>query len=114
MNRTRLLDLALLTRLDQGDTDGQALYEHLQFKDAELIRQMSLLYPRLHHLTAEHLIERTGETVATGASPRYVYRITPAGRRALEPLQAALEAELAQNSRRLKLFGLARPQGAGQ
>ena len=86
------LDLLILRTLLFGTNHGHAIAKHIQRSSEELLQvETGSLYPALHRLEAQGLIDATWELSEKGKRARY-YRLTPRGRKQLAAEQSKWEA----------------------
>lgn len=77
------LDLLILKTLALGSQHGWAISERIQQVSNDALRiQQGSLYPALHRLERGGLVESSWS--AGGGRRRRIYRLTPAGRRAVK------------------------------
>ena len=77
------LDLLILRTLLFGANHGHAIAKHIQRTSEELLQvETGSLYPALHRLEAQGLIDAAWELSDKGKKAKY-YRLTAAGRRRL-------------------------------
>ena len=77
------LDLLILRTLLFGANHGHAIAKHIQRTSEELLQvETGSLYPALHRLEAQGLIDAAWELSDKGKKAKY-YRLTPIGRREL-------------------------------
>jgi len=73
-----VLELSLLSLLDDGPQYGLQLLENLKLK-AGLELSEGTLYPLLHRLEKQGLIISEWQIEATASHPRKYYKLTPSG-----------------------------------
>ena len=74
----------MLSILDHGESYGYAIIQRIHdLSEGELTWTDGTLYPVLHRLEAEGLINATWRASEVGRRRKY-YQLTPAGQRALE------------------------------
>jgi PadR family transcriptional regulator, regulatory protein PadR len=75
------LDLLILSRLSRGPTHGFGIAEYLHEVSDEVLRiEEGSLYPALHRLEAQDLIESEWGLSDNNRRARF-YKLTPAGRK---------------------------------
>jgi transcriptional regulator len=86
------LDLLILRTLLFGTNHGHAIAKHIQRTSEELLQvETGSLYPALHRLEAQGLIDATWELSEKGKKAKY-YRLTAKGRKHLTAERSRWEA----------------------
>jgi transcriptional regulator len=82
------LDLLILRSLIFGDAHGHAISKHIQRTSDELLQvETGSLYPALHRLEKQGLIDSRWETSDKGKRAKY-YRLTAEGKKRLAAEQS--------------------------
>ena len=86
------LDLLILRTLLFGTNHGHAIAKHIQRTSEDLLQvETGSLYPALHRLEAQGLIDATWELSEKGKKAKY-YRLTAKGRKHLTAERSRWEA----------------------
>ena len=86
------LDLLILRTLLFGTNHGHAIAKHIQRTSEDLLQvETGSLYPALHRLEAQGLIDATWELSEKGKKAKY-YRLTTTGRKHLTAERSRWEA----------------------
>jgi transcriptional regulator len=93
------LDMLILRTLQSGEQHGYGISQAIRSQSAEVLQvETGSLYPALHRLEQQALIEAEWRQTETGRDAKF-YRLTRAGR-------AALKAETAQWDRLSTAVGM--------
>lgn len=92
------LELLILRTLLYGPTHGHAIAKHIQRTSDELTIETGSLYPALHRLEAQGLVQASWQLSDKGKRARY-YKLTAAGRKHLTAEQSRWERFVAAMGR---------------
>ena len=95
------LDILILRTLLYGPTHGHAIAKHIRQTSDELTIETGSLYPALHRLEAQGLVQASWQLSDKGKRAKF-YKLTPAGRRHLTAEQTRWERFVAAMSRVLR------------